>query len=321
MFGIDNFENENLASKKFDGFLSSLIPRLEEFEHKQGGEGSVYFINDDFVVKKFYNSAMAINNSFLNYCNEMANFHDLGFCVPEFFAFKMIEDKYDKHYGLYILEERAKGREIYIEHNNSDLFSLFDSVCSKEEFENAMSAKEGLLFEKLMELYIKDFMNVNKQLLDVSDLMLENFILSNFDMRVQGKSSSPDVQPRNVLFDGKNLTMIDNLYLKIVRKTMPNENLEKVITLKTLVNLISSNDEVAYFINPSAKKIKSISKIYRENQTLAAKVTKRFVKKTNELLNPVIDKRYEFESFKQTLGSFLKEKDAQEIVSELQIDF
>lgn len=313
-------DKTTLISNEYDELLSSLIPMLQNFSYKRGGEGIVYFIDDNFIVKKFYPSAKEAENSFVKYCNEMANFHELGFCVPKFYAFKIIEDMLNPYNGLYILEERAKGHELYIEHDSDEFYAICKDFCGVDEFNKALKQKEGPLYEKIMETYISDFVRVNEDLADISDVMLENFILSNFDMRVQGKYSSPDVQPRNILFDGKNLTMIDNLYLKLAKLHGSDESQEKIITMKKMVDIVLSNDEISYVISPNLR-VKKITKLLGDNQKLCAKLMKRFVKKTNELISPVYTKKYYYNSIVSSIEGILKEKDANQIISELQKDF
>ncbi|MBQ8211666.1 MAG: hypothetical protein IJZ27_03950, partial [Treponema sp.] len=53
-----------------NSYLKAIIPNLDQFNFLCGTEGKVYFIDDDFVVKTYFetfNNLMVFNE----YCNEI----------------------------------------------------------------------------------------------------------------------------------------------------------------------------------------------------------------------------------------------------------
>lgn len=207
----------NLQPTKYNLFLESIIDDLEKFKFKAGAEGRAYFV-DDYVIKKITKEKYSkFDELFELYCEEMNKYALKGYNVPYFFAWTKKPSKLDKRgniYDYYILQERIKGRQLYL----FDLYDVFDmctDLCSEDEFydaiENFESKKCGTsLYKEILKRFIDDFVQTNELICGMPQDELDKFLLSIHDMFKTGRYSMPDIFVGNVLRDDKKLSIIDN---------------------------------------------------------------------------------------------------------------
>lgn len=313
---------KNLTQSEHNDLLKMLIPHLNEFKFKKGGEGKVYFIDDDLIVKKFKAITISVNNSFGKYYAEMKRFHDLGYSVPNIYAYEIIDDMANPNRGLYLLEERAKGRELYYNGDLEKAYDLCKNLCSKRKFKEAIRVGGSELFDEIIYTYLNDFYQTNQDLLKLPDDVIEKFILSAFNMNIEGRHNYPDLVSVNVLFDKQNLTIIDNAY-SVSPLEFKDRNSHAVSTLGDMINLFHANatihettDEVfGMIINK-----KRISELVNSNKEICGNLIRRIVRKTNELISPVVKSEYDI-LVDGTLDGATFKKDADQIYDEIQKEY
>lgn len=313
-----------MSQQKYDEMLASLIPNLNQFSFKRGGEGRVYFVDENFVVKRYSPKTKSIDGSFEKYCKEMQNFYELGLSVPRIYSYANISDMSSPFCGLYFLEERVKGRELFFNGEIERAYEICKHFCSKKEFVEAVKSKKGELFELIVYTYLNDFYSTNSSLENVKIDVVENLILSDFDMLESGKYSLPDVQPFNIFFDGKNLTLIDNLYLETPRKHQKSDepyNKERV--LRDVADIFRPNATIFEYVKNNLKVAGSerILTLLEKNRAACGRLLKTFVRKTNNLLSPKFTSSLYFDSFKDAITNAAGEKDAKDILSEVQRNY
>ena len=117
---------DGLPREECDKVLLEMVKHLKHCKYASGKEGTVYFVSDKYIVKKYENDAMwvVLNELFEAYCEENKRFADNGYSVPKIYSWLKIprahnifesrySSSYDYDYDFYVLEERAEGRELY----------------------------------------------------------------------------------------------------------------------------------------------------------------------------------------------------------------
>ena len=97
---------ENIKGFDAKEYLKSKIATLDECSFLSGTEGNVYFVDDSFVVKTYFEpfDDMRIFNE---YCKEIKSFGDKGYAVPRIHAWATIPCLGGERFIAYILEDRA----------------------------------------------------------------------------------------------------------------------------------------------------------------------------------------------------------------------
>lgn len=305
--------NSNFNTNKY---LKSIIPHLDEFSFLCGTEGKVYFIDDKFVVKTYFEPFVKLD-VFDSFCKEIKGFSEKGYSVPQIYAWESVFSEDKSKFCAYILEERVKGKVLF-NLDNSSLYEACKSFCTKEEFDLALADRKnnpelaGLISKE----HILEFLETNRALNALSDSEVEKFISSIYGLAMDSRFSFPDVQATNVMFDKNKLTIIDNAYLGHAISWCK-EDYVKTLVLRDMFLLFLYNEHVNWmpkFKCANSSELESLKKANREECFLAMR---RFVRKTNEMYNPQITDSYDYDACKNVAYEVFDNKQADEICSEI----
>ncbi len=314
---IDPKQSE-FSQAEYQQALLSLIPVLNRFGSKKGGEGIVYFVDDNFVVKR-YTIDISSFDAFDKYCKEVSKFASRGYSLPKIYAWTSYIDKNTGDENFYLLEEKINGKELYHDSILFKTYRLCKDFCSIDEFNRAINLKSGPLFEKILITYMNRFIETNNQLAELDDAEIEKFILSDYNIIKEQRYSLNDVKADNVIFDGKKLTMIDVAYEETPIELTEEES--KITVFQDIMTLFIENKRAYNYIKYNAGAISSVLKLKDENMKASASAFGKFVRKTNKLLSPVFTDKWDYTEFKSFLQSSFCEEDAKKIIDEIQKDF
>ena len=214
----------------YDDMLDSYLSELDKYKSLSGAEGTVYFVDGKYVIKKYKEKIVKNPSMFEIYIDELQNFKNVYNCnIPKIYASKVVERQENGKTvnDYYILEERVVGHDLYYE-NLSKFFPYSDLEMEKDEYlkivnflgkldlglgQNQSFIREhkeeiDIAYEVLMD-HIKFSMQTSEQLYELHKENLESFIRSDLLITANARCSSSDMNARNVLFDGKNLVKID----------------------------------------------------------------------------------------------------------------
>lgn len=261
-----------------DELLQKIIPHLKGFSHLGGSEGVVYFVDDNFVVKKYFGEhikAASARQSLVNHCSEVNRLNMQGFSVPRIYSVSLPEQGRG---NAYLLEERAKG---------NSLFSL-----KLNEIEKKISmfkrTKKAKLQQELISLIKSEFLETNEKLESLPESEIEKFILTDYLMTRDYKFGNPDVTSSNVIFDGNHLTHIDSYFDKcdgtFTKTQTPAEDV-----LRDMVDIMHNNFFVRQNYGKALGQVPEAMKMIEQNNVLAKEVTKRLITQTNKLISPKFD--------------------------------
>ncbi len=307
----------DFRESQYNEALLMLIPNLKRFTNKSGGEGTVYFIDEDFVVKEFALFEKD-KTDFQNYLKEFGHFSELGYLLPKIYSSVFVPNEEDL-LNCYVLEERIKGKELFEDRILCDSYNLCKDFCSKFEFNVAINNGYGLLFEKIVETYLRAFIDTNEKLAEINDSNLENFILSDYYMNKQQLYSMVDLKSDNVIFDGKKLTHIDLAFSTKAEEYSDNEY--KIIALTDILKLFKDNKRAYTFVNNEAARVNNLVRLNEENRKLSAKVVSKFVGKTNKLLSPAIKNKYDYTEILRELKDLLEMEDVKKVIENIEKSF
>ena len=180
---------------------------LGEFKNSHGAEGVAYFINDELILKKYYNHIdmedkggfdEVLKEMFVPYCKSMIDLYNRGLNVPKIVEYQKVADKHGIE-SYYILQEKIKGRETF----NIDLERFCKNVYYDEKYglDYALKQKDEHLLHDIILSYIDDFILVNEFIESADERVLEKFIMDAYNVYKFSKASVPDVSGRNVLLD------------------------------------------------------------------------------------------------------------------------
>lgn len=308
--------NEILNVNDYDKMLLYLIPRLDEYNYSSGVEGKAYFIDDNFVVKVFFDYSLD-SEMFDCYCQEIQNFANMGLTVPKIYSWCNFQAR------NYILEERIPGKNVF----NFDVDSVFyrcEKFCSKDEFAQVLkkcdTATKKELLSEIIKQYILEFIETNENLLNMSDANLEKFIDSDYFMTLNSVYSQNDIFPDNVIFDRNKLTIIDNAFVDV--KQFYDENSSKVRTLKDIICLFDYNEYVKNLSHINIELADNYVDLQNQNEEVCFEALRRFVRKLNEMHKPVVKIfGYENDYLDELLETPLNNNHAREIFREIDKQF
>lgn len=330
---VDSKLVKNLSEQSYNNLLLAIIPNLKNIPKSKtasGDEGRVYFLDEDFVVKRYVGSYLSRYNpvdrfgvyAFDKYCSEMKEFWEKGLSVNRYYANVTINQGSDS--GLYILQERAKGKILFEENTLEKTFSLLKDFCTKEEFNLALKERKGELYETIVRIFLDNFYETDKALGNVSDSVLENLILSDQDLLNDSRFAYPDIKSDNIIFDGKRYTIIDTAFLSNAHThSSDEEEYNKIMVMRDMISLFKDNLFAYNFIDTNkaldAKKLK-LSDFEMENKLITAKAVKRYVAAVNDLVSPIFRETrvYDIDACKQMLSPVVSKEDLNDILNQLQ---
>ena len=277
--------------------LEAVAPKLKSFQSRSGAEGIAFFVGKEFIVKYFERVGLKYE-LFDNYCKEIKSFGDAGYSYPKVYSWATspicVEDNV---YRYYILEEQISGKELY-PHSLFNVEKQCSVFCSKREFDAAIddAHKHKALYEKIMEAYIKEYIEQNKQLVDISREEVLRFVESYFSINRNAKYVTPDMHPGNVIFDGSKLTMIDGTMCEQKNKWLGyngdfKEKKYKLDSFFDIMALLSSNKHVSFYLENYMRHVgidpsRELLKLGETNKKYATEVVKKFVKETKKYVEP-----------------------------------
>lgn len=308
----------------YDNLLLSAVFDLGTFPKKSGQEGTAYFVGDDFVIKEIMGDQESFYNyqNFEKYCKELCDYHAQGLDVPAIYSWTMLpktmfeKSRFDRYY---ILQERIKGRDMFA-HGIGYSFDDCKGFCSKKEFDAAMLSREGELYKKIVLTYLGNCLMMNEQLEALPESVIENFIMSDYQMMKTSEYGAIDMHSGNVLFDGKKLTVIDNGFMENFFARFQDEKLRQIV-MKDMLRILSGNLHSLAFACMVKKKVPESMEYYQKQKVSSKRVVKRFVSATNRLLSPVFQNDFEYKNACDFIRNVVDGEDEKEIVAMLQKDF
>ena len=314
-------------------YLKQKIKSLDKFSYLCGTEGRAYFVDDSFVVKTYLEP---FDDYFLfnEYCKELRSFGEKGYAVPKFYAWQCAPCKGGNTFMVYILQERIKGKALF-DLDEKWIYESCKKFCTKKDFDYALAEQNNNpeLLGLIIREHILEFLSINKALNLFSESNLENFISSDYGMRVESRFSSPDVQSANVIFDGSKLTIVDNAFLGYDRNDVEYIGMDalfgyesksekaKIDLLKDMFMLFYYNENINWLPKFRCGSLEEIKKLKNENQEACFYAMRRFVKKVNEMYSPIISDVYDYEVCRMVAKDIFKKEMADEICAEIQKSF
>lgn len=282
------FETKEQERAYYESMLQELIPNLDKFSFLRGAEGKAYFIDDNFVVKQLYSDEPV--EHFQKFFDEMNDFAEKGLSVPKLYAWKQEKNDPTLIGNLYyILEERAKGKQLFNEHRK-----IYSRVSNKFEYKQYRHAitypdKYPEVYTEIMYEYIKDVNESLGNILSVPEKEFDRFIVSLFKLYKDSKVSMPDIHPGNVFCDGKTLTIIDQYMCNSRGINDGDFNTTKETIMEKLLEDIFKMFDVLYvFAYMKEFDVEMKDKVKKAKQDVlnrAFGAIKKFVKKSQKLLD------------------------------------
>ncbi len=298
--------------------LASAIPLLDNFSYLAGTEGRVYFIDDNLVVKHYTDRYDA--SCFDAFCREVRGFADKGYSVPYLYAWKHFpKANSGTDSEMYLLEERVKGSVLF-QNDMSRIYDRCTSILDERAFYEVVrhSKEYPELFSAIVREYVKLYLETNRALFKLDEKEIERFIMSYFKMDLEGRYSIVDVQPSNIMFDGKNLTHIDSAYLEKEKdmKVSVASTSSKVLT--DMVGIFNENTLVPIQIRRCLSGQEALTTLRRENTEACFYAMRRFIKTAKEYLGTSRVDKYDSWAIEGVAKDLFNEKQAKEICSEFE---
>lgn len=307
--------------------LEKIIPKLlsGKLPTKEGKESVVYFTPDNYVIKRYKDaiSEKDMEKFDLFYTELRMMSFSMECNIPKTYACVKIPSKTETgKFDVYLLQEKISGKELFEDgyfdphRPQCDItLKMYDNFCknfcTKQQFIEAVTAKEGDLFERIGEEYINYFIGVNRKLLSMSTEDIDDFIKTLQIVRNYAKHTACDISNRNIIFDGKKLTLIDVgcdflLAGEENSKQEENENTAGLI-LNDVLGLFADNYYCNTFVKQFAKSSPKLKALYEKNVQVCSDAIMRFVAEVNKLEDPYIyeEDRIGIISMKTDLLSFL----------------
>lgn len=290
-----DFKEININSN-YDEVLKGLIPQIKSFKFKRGSEGMAFFVGKEFVVK-YYQRIDFNNELFKKHCEELKSYTNLDFSYPKLYSWAIVPvAEEDRIFNYYILQEQIKGSELY-PHGFSGFENHCMSFCSKKEFNKAIEKVEynKALYQKILEAISLIFRDINMQLVEMPEEEKIKFIKTFYYLKRNSEYSLTDLHAENVLFDGTNMTLIDNVICdRNKRQWMSYDGtfIEKRCQLSTVYDLLylfSENRSLMHLISGYIEETKenpdkNILKLEKENKKYLSKFMVDWVKFCKEIV-------------------------------------
>lgn len=333
----NNLTKGNISSFSHDDyyeFLISLIPTLKTITNvKAGWEGKVFFVDKNFVVKKYSSGYLQYMKSkiyeyspFEIYFHQMQDFWERGFSVNKFYTYAIIQD--GDNAGLYVLQERVKGKSLFEESCLSEMFGKLPFECTKEEFNFALRHKNNELYYAIVEAYLKSIYDTNIELYNLPEEVIARFIQSDFDMRNEARHAVPDVQASNVILGDNNLTHIDPYLLYTEAEKCNKEMIDnnKVKLMRDITTMFKDNFKaylMIYLNNGFGPINNKIKKFEKENKAITAKAIGKYFDITNQLYAPkfACDSESNFKECSNNISPIVDSEDKKILLDKLEREF
>lgn len=312
------YMTEKNSQTEYDKLLLSLIPRLGEISFLHGGEGQVYFVDDNFVVKRYYKFSAYNHKNFENTLRERKLYYKMGLSVNEVYSGCISDDR------CYMLAKREKGKTIFQNKELHKIYELCKSFCTEEEFEEALHRQEGELFTEIAVTLANEFLECNSNLSNLPESVVENFISTDKYIKQNGKNTYSDIRPQNIILDDNKMTIIDLSYIAPDRNDNELNDNMKFKILSEIMELFYYN---RYFVESQDREFRKIkgctklSKIVHESQHMNAVALEKWMRMLKELVAPQITEPLQSMHLVNMINSTLLPDDAQDVLSKFQRDF
>lgn len=316
-------ETKNNSQEYYNSILNQLSEEInspdfdfENYDSNFGNEATVFFVSEDLALKVFEKPEKNFIKHFDSYCREIQSFANKGYAVPKIYAWK------NDGSNLYLLEERVKGRELYIP-NLESIYPEFSENYTLDEFKQILLNEMhggGDGFNLFYKAFIDDYIKINKNFESLPESIIENIIMDIYNMFTQGQYSVPDLYGRNIIFDGQNFAFIDHRLVRTTKRTikLTSEYMPGALSAIFRMNKIPKKIFTNYI-----ERYKISEFDYAEIRKKIAEVKKtgmagldRFFKVSKKLLDlpKLKDKNWLISEIARTFGST---KDAYNLVKEM----
>ncbi len=323
-------DQTNKTQQEYDLFLLNLIPMLNQMESKSGGEGTAYFFGD-YVIKEY---SMSFNDDpdfqivFPQYCKELQEYANKGYSIAKIYSWLSLPE--DSEFRYFILEERAKGRELFA-YSFAEFYRYYKNHLTKSEYNNILQnpTKHIAQIKDIAKEYIQDFIFVNEFIEALPEPVLIKFITESYDMTINAKYSIADLNAVNVFadFEGQKLTLIDNYVTDKLNDVSQTKEDYVSMFFKSLIMLFLRNDSVKNIKKEKLKGLSSEQTLELDPMIMAnEKVNKaallRLVRLANKYCDsPKINSQTTYDEIYQDVLSFLDRESAKEVMKEVGTTF
>lgn len=320
---------EELSRDDCDSILLALIPYLKKCPSKSGSEGTAYFVDDRFVVKKYHNEKkwIVLGDIFESYCREVQMFGEKGYSVPKIYSWVkvpikhhwLLESKNDESYyythDYYVLQEKAEGREVYL-NKLDDVYSLVEGNFKPNRFGRVLKSPQKFTeeYEHLLSTYIRDFIRVNTFIENMSETEMDHFVSSIHGMYLDGYFSTPDIHSSNVIFDGNHFTIIDNyMYRRPARSTIIDFEAEDFVVNRILL-MLRTNKKVRLYGRQFDKIAESeiVHGLVDENKIICTESAKKIFESIRRVLGKPLENPRAIAEAKNQLTSIIGAENAKQ---------
>ena len=229
---------------------------------------------------------------------------------PKIYAWEKIPNimyytgKAENKYDYYILEERVKGRDLYYGFLH-DSYGVCKDQITKTEFYNAIIHPQDYfsLFNKIVELYIQDYIKINEFLESMNENDISNFLTSSLEVDKICKFLYSDIHPTNVLItDQKKLRSIDPMVDYLDNKDFDLMKIKdsfanKVVMLFWANEMIRNETINSYFRLDKEVLGNRFEKLQRKNAKICKAAMLKFIKIMNKYCdNPMFIDESKFQN-------------------------
>ena len=270
-------------------YLQKLLNNLERYECNKGQEGCVYFINKDYIVKKYdrKKNAQLMDGIFEAYCEENNIFANMGYNIPKIFAWLKVptplQFSEDVSYDYYILEQRIEGKTLYIGKLDG-IYEYVSDVFSKIKFDSTILAPRLFSYEykEIIKKYIELYISMNERLISMNDAEIQLFIETMFAIFKEGEFNFPDVHAKNVIMTKESLFLIDNYAARKKNLLIVNKYSDYEFMFSRIFLLFRQNTNVRNLKNSNLEMLgvltKDVVDMIDENMDLCTSALEKMLK-------------------------------------------
>lgn len=303
-------EPENLMKKQYDEMLESLIPFLGQYASKSGKEGSVYFVDDNFVVKEIVNNyrqeRMAL--FFDCYIKEQQKFADGGCLIPRVYSSKIIKSQNadgSPRFSFYILEDKFPGNDIFVRISDNFYNDFYRSFSVKN---SGVKLDEKEMNFETMRKYIDNFIVQNNFLMGLSDDKFDDIVKTVYKMLKDGKYSLPDVHVGNLLVNKDGFNLVDNYVLDKSSKPYLSEMKPEWFLTTRFLGVFRESAKVSVALQKSVilqnEGLETLYELQEQNMFFTEQVVKRVMISVKRCLKQ--NEPFELNSFISRMRKYLK---------------
>ena len=300
--------------------LEKLIPRLREYKFMPGGEDGVYIIDDDYVVKMYYDDSIDPDR-FNWFCKELCDYTQFDRRMPKVYAWKDVKTQKNNgeiSHEYYILEERIRGNNLIVNMNLS--YHIFkDLGLSKEEYNYILDHKDEREtdFRILFEIFLKTYLDMVDFMANRPDYELQKIVETGYDSAVKLQYGFPDVHAGNVMLTDKSIYLLDNSILKsYLPKKSGVYSKEFVYELVTMFTFFARS---CHGYGKKFLKEKNFEKLYKDISEASIETLDRMIDSMNKLYSNPQDVLGDFyrHILDKELGDTFGEKASSDILTKI----